>query len=122
MLKVNALSLVLLLSVLLVADTVHTSVLCKVGGAYALVTMVVQPHLTLTLEALGPGGVVLPLEQKVLLWSALSDEPVSPTARVCVNSAQQCRSCSFGCCAGDLVSLTATQASKSRTAKFDPVG
>lgn len=27
--------------------------------------MVVQPHLTLTLEALGPGGVVLPLEQKV---------------------------------------------------------
>ena len=82
--------------------------------------MVVQPHLALTLEALGPGGVVLPLEQKVLLWSALSFEPVS---RVSIKHRSTMQLVFIvDCCAGDLVSLTATQASKSRTAKFDPVG
>lgn len=42
-----------------------------------------QPHLTLTLEALGPKGVVLPLEQKVRLHLRLvqSNESTDPSCR-----------------------------------------
>lgn len=81
----------LLLSVFRLWATLFTLV---VQGAKAVVTMVVQPHLTLTLEALGSGGVVLPLEQKVFPWSALLFEPLCPAAgAVCLNIARYCRLC-----------------------------
>lgn len=84
--------------------------------------MVAQPHLTLTLEALGSTGVVLPLEQKVRAPSTPRCLKSDLCSGLCKAVYSRGLSADYSRCAGGSGTFIATQASKGRAAQLDLVG